>query len=118
MPLKDRKKRLEYQNKRYHTKRKQILEYIKKYQKKPEVKLRKNELQRIHYSEKNNVDKRFLKSTEYYDYETHHELAMNSGIESSYEWIECYKLGFFPIGIYRDPSLAFGSKGFGVNNAT
>jgi len=32
---------------------------------------------------------------------------MNSGIETSREWFECYKLGLFPDGIYSDPQTIF-----------
>ena len=48
----------------------------------------------------------------FHDYETHRELAMNSGIQSKREWKECYKMGLFPDGIYQDPAKhnAFGAK--------
>ena len=43
----------------------------------------------------------------YHDFETHRELAINSGIENSREWHECFKLGLMPDGIYLDPYQAF-----------
>ncbi len=43
----------------------------------------------------------------YYDFETHREFAMNSGIECIREWRECFKLGFMPDGIYRNPDKTF-----------
>ena len=42
-----------------------------------------------------------------YSLEIHQQLAMNSGIETSREWFECYKLGLFPDGIYSDPQTIF-----------
>ncbi len=46
----------------------------------------------------------------YYDFETHRELAINSGIHLQREWYECHKRGFMPEGIYRSPHEAFGRK--------
>ena len=43
----------------------------------------------------------------YYDFETHRELAMSSGIQSMREWRECFKLGFMPNWIYYSPERAF-----------
>ena len=43
----------------------------------------------------------------FHDYETHRELAMASGIKTQPEWVECYKLGFMPDGIYFSPDREF-----------
>ena len=43
----------------------------------------------------------------YHDYETHHQLAMSSGIRTQKEWFECFKQGLMPDGIYTDPSRVF-----------
>ena len=43
----------------------------------------------------------------YYDFETHRQLAMSSGIRTAMEWYECHKRGFMPDGIYSDPSKPF-----------
>tara|TARA_B100000029_G_scaffold328293_1_gene320612 strand:+ start:441 stop:872 length:432 start_codon:yes stop_codon:yes gene_type:complete len=42
-------------------------------------------------------------SGRYYDFETHRELAINSGIENMPEWIEVHQMGLMPDGIYRRP---------------
>tara|TARA_B100000029_G_scaffold438802_1_gene454991 strand:+ start:319 stop:615 length:297 start_codon:yes stop_codon:yes gene_type:complete len=46
----------------------------------------------------------------YHDYETHHQLAICSGIRTEREWTECFQRGFMPDGIYSDPSRAFRRK--------
>ena len=46
----------------------------------------------------------------YYDFETHRELAMNSGIENMREWFECSKRGLLPDGIYSHPENIFRRK--------
>ena len=46
----------------------------------------------------------------YHDFETHHQLAINSGIQSQREWRECYIRGFMPNGIYIDPERSFRRK--------
>ncbi len=43
----------------------------------------------------------------YYYFEAHHQLAMSSGIESAWEWRECFKLGLMPDGMYSNPDNAF-----------
>ena len=43
----------------------------------------------------------------FHDYETHHQLAMSSGIRSEREWTECFQRGFMPDGIYSYPAKAF-----------
>ena len=50
------------------------------------------------------------KRDSFYDFETHRELAMNSGIKESREWKECHQRGFMPDEIYADPSRAFRRK--------
>ena len=54
----------------------------------------------------------------YYDFETHHQLAIHSGIQSNQEWLECHKMGLFPDGIYANPAEAFKRKGPLKNNNT
>ena len=54
-----------------------------------------------------NVKRRF---SGYYDFETHRELAMSSGVENMREWIECSKLGLLPDGIHSHPEKAFRRK--------
>ncbi len=110
MPFKDPEKRKQYQKKRYWKKRSQIIERVKKWRNQPDIKERRNELERIRYAKNKDVDKRWLKSTKYYDFETHRQLAIHSGIKTVSEWFECYRLGFFPIGIYCSPEQMFQSK--------
>ena len=43
----------------------------------------------------------------HYDFETHRELAMNSGIQNQREWFECSKRGLLPDGIYSHPDQSF-----------
>ena len=50
------------------------------------------------------------KPNEFYDFETHRELAISSGIRTQIEWYECHKMGLFPYGIYSNPDQAFGAK--------
>ena len=47
---------------------------------------------------------------EFHDYDTHKQLAMNSGINSAVEWHECHKMRLFPDGIYSNPNKAFRRK--------
>ena len=46
----------------------------------------------------------------FHDFETHRELAINSGIQNQREWSECCKMGLMPDGIYADPQQAFGRQ--------
>ena len=46
----------------------------------------------------------------FYDFETHRELAINSGIQSQREWFECFKLELMPDGIYQNPNKVFRRK--------
>ena len=64
------------------------------------------------YNRKWRKQKGMIPHSSHYDFETHRELAMNSGIQSKREWKECYKMGLFPDGIYQDPAKhnAFGAK--------
>lgn len=39
-----------------------------------------------------------------YNFQIHKELALNSGVKTQEEWMECCALGFMPEGIYSDPS--------------
>ena len=43
----------------------------------------------------------------FYDFETHRELAMSSGIQNQREWVECHQRGFLPDGIYSNPNQVF-----------
>ena len=54
----------------------------------------------------------------HHDFETHHQLAINSGIETVLEWVMCHKMGLFPDGIYVNPADAFKRKGPLKNNNT
>ena len=66
------------------------------------------EYQRKWYIKKHpNVKRRF---SGYYDFETHRELAMSSGVENMREWIECSKLRLLPDGIHSHPEKAFRRK--------
>ena len=76
MPFKDPEKRKQYQKKRYWKKRSQIIERVKKWRNQPDIKERRNELERIRYAKNKDVDKRWLKSTKYYDFETHRQLCL------------------------------------------
>ena len=86
MPRKDPEKRREY----YQNNKEQKREYQRNYRKinNPNV-------------------RRYNNLYHYYDFETHRELAMSSGIQSQREWIECHKMGLVPDGIYRNPYQAF-----------
>jgi hypothetical protein len=46
----------------------------------------------------------------YYDFETHRELAIHSGINYAKEWYECHTMGLMPNGIYHSPDRTFGRK--------
>ena len=76
---------------------------------------RYNALQRKSYLK---IHPNTISHDSYYDFETHRELAISSGIQSHPEWIECYKLGFMPDGIYRNPDREFKRKGPLKNNNT
>tara|TARA_B110000014_G_C20115314_1_gene588867 strand:- start:2133 stop:2468 length:336 start_codon:yes stop_codon:yes gene_type:complete len=44
-----------------------------------------------------------------YSFAEHREFAIHTGIETSREWKEVYKLGWMPDGIYNDPGTIFGN---------
>ena len=83
MPHKDPEKRREY----YQNNKEQKREYQRNYRK------------------INNPSVRH-----YYDFETHRQLAMSSGIQCQREWYECHKMRLMPDGIYRNPNQAFGRR--------
>ncbi len=87
MPIKDPEKRREYQKEW----KKKNSKYNSKYQR--------------NYRKIKNPNVKHHDS--YYDFETHRELAMSSGIQSQREWRECYIRGFMPNGIYIDPERSF-----------
>lgn len=86
MPLKDVEKRREYR-KDWESKNK---EKIRMY------KIRYNEKRRL----QNNSKRR---NGVHLDFKTHHELALNSGIQSQTEWFECCKMGLMPEGVVYHP---------------
>ena len=45
--------------------------------------------------------------TDFYDLDTHIQLMRQSGIRSRVEWVEIWKKGWMPDGIYRNPDNAF-----------
>ena len=122
MPLKDLEKRREYDR---QWKRKNVdpekrreyyrqwiknnLEYDRKYSKEYRKKNDKKikEKQKQWYKNKHPNCK---SHNSYYDYETHRELAINSGINEVREWHECFKMGLVPDGIYRCPDQKFKKK--------
>ena len=53
------------------------------------------------------LGRKMKRRNNFYDLEIHHQLAMNSGIETSREWQECYQLGLFPDGICCTPQEHF-----------
>ena len=54
--------------------------------------------------------RKYYAQDSYHDFETHRELAINSGIRTEREWYECHKIGLFPDGIYQNPNTAFRRK--------
>lgn len=92
----------DYHKKYYQKNRERILERQKKYNKTNG----KSKFRKWYRKEHPNV-KHY---DSYCDFETHHKLAINSGIESSHEWAECHKMGLMPDMIYADPSRAFRRK--------
>ena len=92
MPHKDPEKRKEY-DRQWH-----------KENKDPE---KRREYQRNYRKIKNPNIKRH---DSYLDFETHHQLAMSSGIQSQREWYECHRMRLLPDGIYQNPNKAFGRK--------
>ena len=99
MPLKDRRYREDpdYAEKQRERER-------KRYREDPDYAEKQREYQRNYRKIKN---PNYKPQDSYHDFETHRELAINSGIENSREWHECFKLGLMPDGIYLDPYQAF-----------
>ena len=46
----------------------------------------------------------------FYNFQTHKELAVHSGIMNAKEWNECHKMGLMPEGIYSSPPRKFRRK--------
>ena len=85
------------------------LEYKREWRKKnPEDKEKRREYNRVKYLRNKKKDPNYKPQDSYHDFETHRELAINSGIQSQREWFECFKMGLFPDGIYSQPNHAFG----------
>ena len=126
-PEKDREYQREYRlanrDEINRKKREYTREYMRKIRKERERWRKKNPEKYMEYLKKNREYKRewaFKKAKEknpnakhrgfYHDFETHHELAINSGIQSQRDWYECHQRGFFPDGIYSQPNQAFRRK--------
>ena len=84
MPYKDSEKRKKVYSRYYQKNRKKRDQYRKNYYHKHEMKIPHR-----------------------YSYEEHKELAKYSGIETSYEWFECYRMGLMPKGFYCKPNEVF-----------
>ena len=87
-------------------------DYMKKYRKAQKEKIAKyqkdwNEKNTEHRKEYVRKKFNFKPRKTIFDLETHRQLAMNSGIETSREWQECYQLGLFPDGICCTPQEHF-----------
>ena len=83
------------------------MEYQRQYHR--DNKERRNKM-RTEYYRKKHPNYKPRRDSPHYDFETHRELAINSGIQSQREWHECYKLGFMPDMIYFNPDKAFRRK--------
>ena len=46
----------------------------------------------------------------FYEFDTHYQLAIHSGIQSNHEWRECCKIGLMPNGIHSRPDRVFRRK--------
>ena len=115
-----REKRREYNREYYQKNKEKIREHNQKNKEKNKEKQReydrKNKEKKREYKEKNKEkireykEKRLgrkIKRRVFYDLETHRQLAMNSGIETTVEWLEVYKMGMMPDGIVSQPSESF-----------
>lgn len=81
------------------------MEYQRQYHK--DNKEKRNKMRAENYRKKHpNYKPRIT----HYDFETHRELAMNSGIQSQPEWRECSKRGLLPDGIHSRPDRVFRRK--------
>ena len=91
----------------YKRNKKRILEKQREYQKTRDPKKQKEYKRNwyLQYRQKKNPN--YKPKVTFHDYETHHQLAMGSGIRTHREWVECYKLGLMPDGIYIDPAASF-----------
>ena len=98
MPRKDQKDRMEY----HREWRNKNPNYMKEWRKK-----NPNAGWERYRKENPNAKRR----DSYYDFETHREFAMSSGIQSYDEWRECFKLGLMPDGIYSSPDREFRRNG-------
>ena len=56
------------------------------------------------YGRERRKQKGMIPHDSHYDFETHRELAISSGISEAREWYECAKRGFLPDGIYHNPA--------------
>ena len=90
MPCKDLEKNREYQR-----------EWRKK---NPDYAYERNIKRKLLYRKKHPNVKHY---DSYHDYETHHQLAMSSGIRTQKEWFECFQQGLMPDGIYQNPNKVF-----------
>ena len=104
MPRKDQKDRMEY----HREWRNKNPNYMKEWRKK-----NPNAGWERYRKENPNAKRR-----SFYDFETHHQLAINSGIDTAFEWVMCHKMGLFPDGIYANPAETFKRKGPLKNNNT
>jgi len=73
----------------------------------PEQKAEANRKRSREFMRKKNNSSIYGSYKENYDLEAHHQLALNSGIQSYDEWLECWKLGMMPVGIVRRPDRKF-----------
>ncbi len=99
MPYKDPEKRREYDRQWKKNNPEKFRQYLDRHATKRKLLYRKKHPQVRKYA-----------YDSYHDFETHHELAMSSGIQSQNEWLECFKLGLMPDGIYQSPYRAFRRK--------
>ena len=68
----------------------------------------KDPVKRKEYQDEYNRKRRKrLPRPPFHDFETHRELAINSGIRTQREWTECSERGFLPDGIYSYPAKIF-----------
>ncbi len=82
-------------------------EYMRQWRKKNSEKAREY-MRQWYLKKEKKKDPNYKPQITYHDYETHHQLAIYSGVRAEREWRECHQRGFMPDGIYRDPSRSFG----------
>ncbi len=119
MPIKDPEKRREYQRQYRKEHPNYQIDVLKKMKKNPErYKQHCLKGRQYHSDNRERRNKTRLESyykthpnskprITHYDFETHRELAINSGIQQQREWYECHKMGLMPDGIYRNLHEAF-----------